>query len=45
MDLVTVIQSELSQKEKKQIPYINAFMWNLKKIDINGLIYKAEIET
>ena len=28
MDLETVIQSEVSQKEK-QILYINAYMWNL----------------
>ena len=30
MHLETVIQSEVSQKEK-QIPYINAYMWNLEK--------------
>ena len=30
MDLETVIQSEVSQKEK-QILYINACMWNLGK--------------
>ena len=30
MDLETVIQSEVSQKEK-QISYINAYMWNLEK--------------
>ena len=30
MDLETVIQSEVSQKEKKQISYINADMWNLE---------------
>ena len=30
MDLESVIQSEVSQKEK-QIPYINACMWNLGK--------------
>ena len=30
MDLKSVIQSEVSQKEK-QIPYINACMWNLEK--------------
>ena len=28
MDLETVIQSEVSQKEKKNI---NAYMWNLEK--------------
>ena len=31
MDLEIVIQSEVSQKEKKQISYINAYMWNLEK--------------
>ena len=31
MDLETVIQSEVSQKEKKQIPYVNTYIWNLKK--------------
>ena len=30
MDLESVIQSEVSQKEKK-ILYINAYMWNLEK--------------
>ena len=30
MDLETVIQSEVSQKEKK-ISYINTYMWNLEK--------------
>ena len=30
MDLETVIQSEVSQKEK-QISYINTYMWNLEK--------------
>ena len=30
MDLETVIQSEVSQKEK-QISYINAYTWNLEK--------------
>ena len=31
MDLVSVIQSEGSQKKKTQISYINACMWNLEK--------------
>ena len=31
MDLETVIQREISQKEEKQISYINAYMWNLEK--------------
>ena len=30
MDLKTVLQSEVSQKEK-QIPYANTYIWNLKK--------------
>ena len=30
MDLETVIQSEISQK-RKQISYINTYMWNLEK--------------
>ena len=35
----------VSQKEKKQIAYINTFMWDLKKICIDDLIYKAKLET
>ena len=31
MDLETVIQSEVSQKGKKKIPYANTYIWNLKK--------------
>ena len=31
MDLESVIQSEVSQKEEKQTSYINAYMWNLEK--------------
>ena len=31
MDLESVIQNEVSQKEKNQISYINAYMWNLGK--------------
>ena len=31
MDPVALIQSEVSQKVKKQIPYINIYMWNLEK--------------
>ena len=31
MNLETVIQSKVSQKEKKQILYINAYIWNLEK--------------
>ena len=29
----------------RQTPYINAYMWNLKKIGIDDFIYKAKIET
>ena len=32
-------------EREKHISYINAYMWNLKKIGIDDLIYKAEIET
>lgn len=38
MDLVTVTQSELGQKEKKNKYHILMHMWNLGR---NGLIYKA----
>ena len=31
MDLETVIQSKVSQKEEKQISYNIAYMWNLEK--------------
>ena len=31
MDLETVIQSEVSQKEKNKYFYINTYMWNLEK--------------
>ena len=31
MELKTVIQSEVSQKEEKQILYINAYMWKQPK--------------
>ena len=31
MDLESVIQSEVSQKEKKRVPYINVYIWNLEK--------------
>ena len=30
-DLETIIQSEVSQREKKQVSYINSYMWNLEK--------------
>ena len=31
IDLESITQSELTQKEKKQILYINDYMWNLEK--------------
>ena len=31
MDIKIVIHNEVSQKEKKQISYINAYVWNLEK--------------
>ena len=38
--------TEWSKSEgEKQIWYINAHMWNLKKIGIDDHIYKAKIET
>ena len=43
MDLETVIQSEVSQREK-QISYINAYMWNQKN-GIDEPVRRAEIET
>ena len=31
MDLETLTQGEVSQKEEKKILYINTYMWNLEK--------------
>ena len=31
MDLETVIQREVSHKEKKQIVYANTYIWNLRE--------------
>ena len=31
MDLESVIQSDVSQKEKNKYPYANTYIWNLKK--------------
>ena len=31
IDLESITQSKVTQKEKKQILYINAYMWNLEK--------------
>ena len=44
MDPETVIDSEVSQKEKKKL-YINVYMCNLEKNGRDEPIYKAEIET
>ena len=43
MDTETVIQSEVSQKEK-QISYINAYMWNLEECT-DEPVCRAETET
>ena len=43
MQLEIIILSEISQKEKKQIPYI-IYMWNLK-YETNEPIYEIEIES
>ena len=37
MDLESVIQSEISQKGKKQISYTNAYIWNLEKWHIDSV--------
>ena len=44
MDLESVIQSEVNQKERKKLSYINAYMWNLKD-GTNETICRAGIET
>ena len=31
LDLESVIQSEVTQKEKKKIPYANTCIWNVKR--------------
>ena len=31
MDLETVIQSEVTSEREKQVPYMNAYVWNLEK--------------
>ena len=46
MDLETVIQSEVSQKEENKYIYIYKCIYvKSEKISIANLIYKAEIET
>ena len=38
--------TEWSKSEReKQILYINAYMWNLKRNDTNALIYKTETDS
>ena len=32
-------------KKQRQISYVVAYMWNLKKNDTNELIYKTEIDS
>ena len=41
MDLESVIQSEVSQKEK-QIPYANTYIWNPKKTVLMNLVTGQE---
>ena len=41
MDLESVILSEV-RKRKKQIPYANAYIWNLKKIVLMNLVAGQE---
>ena len=31
MELESIIQSKVSQKEKNKYPYANTYIWNLKK--------------
>ena len=40
MDLETVIQSEISQEEKKK--YINTHMWNLKKKMVKIILFTKQ---
>ena len=45
IDLESVIQSEISQKEKNKLLQVNAYMWNLEN-GVGELICKTEeIET
>ena len=45
MDLETVIQSEVSKKEKNKYRILTCIRVESEKIGIDDLIYKAEIET
>ena len=38
LDLESVIQSELSQKEEKQILYANTYIWNPKKMEFKKAV-------
>ena len=44
MDLETVIQSKVSQKEKNKYHMIITYMWNLK-YDTNEPIYETETDS
>ena len=44
MDLVIIILSELSQKEKRQIPHDITYMWNLK-YDTNEHTYETKTDS
>ena len=43
MSLELVIPSELVKKEKKQILYINAYMWSQKKMVLMKLFVEQEL--
>ena len=55
MDLESVIQSEVSQKEKKKIPYANTYIWESKnkngseetrgRIGIKTQMYRMDLRT
>ena len=44
MNLGSVIQSEVSQKEVKQRSYIDAYVWNLEKWYTDEPICRAGLE-
>ena len=45
MDLESVIQREVSQKEKNKYAYANAYIWNLKKKGSDERRGRAGIKT
>ena len=45
MDLETIILNKVKSDRERQIIYDITYMWNLKKNDTNGLIYKTETPT